>query len=127
VLVIPNLQPLPFRAVQLYEDARLSVLSDQIYSVPNPTTGQFDLVFRSDPDLITLDPTAFVTITNLAETGGVQDVSRFFEFGPNFVQVQSDVEVPEPTTLALAALGALPLLVARRLRSRRSRLVPARV
>jgi hypothetical protein len=79
------------------------------------------LVSDNNPDLATYVGAipAAATISILTETGDLQDLTSllvppvFPGVGPVIVQVQSDV-VPEPSTLALVALGAVPMLTARR-------------
>ena len=81
------------------------------------------LVSDNNPDLATyvgaIPAAAIVSI--VAETGALQDLSGLLApppafpapIGPVIVAVQSDV-VPEPCTLVLVALGAVPMLIARR-------------
>jgi hypothetical protein len=81
------------------------------------------LISDNNPDLGTyvgaIPAAAMVSIA--AETGALQDLTAMLvpppafpaPIGPVIVQVQSDV-VPEPSTLALVALGAVPMLIARR-------------
>lgn len=119
----------PDQKVQLFEDASLTILSDEIYLV-----AQF-LYFASDPDFFTGDgfDTAIVKAT-IQEDGTLQDVGKYFVdnnnmplFGNNVLLVSSDVQtVPEPTTLTQMAIGAFLLLVMIQLRTCGSRLVAAR-
>jgi hypothetical protein len=107
-LVFPGMLMPTNIAIQLYEDPNLTILSDQLYTIP----GQFGgttLIFRSDPDLITLDPNNFI-IDNLVETGAPQDVSQDFGFPAGNLLIQSDVEsIPEPAALLLLGIGVVAL------------------
>ena len=95
-------------AVLFFQDQNMTVLSDQIWS----TNGQ-TLNFASDPDLQNLG--TLPVLATFVETGAPQDVSGFFGFGPNFVQVLSDVDVPDTgTTGSLFGLSLMGLAFLRR-------------
>ena len=89
-------------AVLFYQDASMTVLSDQLW-----TDGQ-TLNFASDPDLQDLG--TLPVFARLVETGAPQDVGGFFGFGSNFLLVQSDAEVPDTgTTFCLFGLSLMGL------------------
>ena len=48
-------------------------------------------------------------LATFVETGAPQDVSGFFGFGQNFVQVQSDVDLAVPDTGTTCSLFGLSL------------------
>ncbi len=91
-------------AVILYEDAAQTIVSDQLWVQGGPN-GLF--YFASDPDLQNLDQLGIPVFGRITETGGLQDVSQFFGAPPLSIQVQSDLNIPEPSTLVLAGLGML--------------------
>jgi len=93
--------------IQLLESGS-SAVSDQLW-----TQGGF-WYFASDPNLIDFASTGITDLGNIVETGNPQDVSGFFSLPANSMLISSDV--PEPGTLALAALGGLSLLRFRRQR-----------
>jgi hypothetical protein len=92
----------PTLLVQLYEDRSLTVLSDQVF-----TNGEGSIVFQSDPNLSDFSGSSFSSVLKVAETGGVQDFTSFFGFP---VAIQSDVDVPEPTTLTLFGIGTIGIV-----------------
>jgi hypothetical protein len=94
--------------VQFYEDPSQTILSDQIW-----TQAGF-WYFASDPDLINFSQFGITSVGALVEDGTLQDVSTFFLLPPGSMAVMSDI--PEPTTFALAGLGAAVLAVFRRRR-----------
>jgi hypothetical protein len=90
---------IPNSAVLLFEDAAMTIVSDQIY-VQNQ---QF--YFASDPDLQNLAALGIPVVGGIVEDGTPQDVSAFFG-GAIPIAVLSDVEsVPEPATIALLSMG----------------------
>lgn len=103
----PNFAPdhsVGARAVVFYEDASLTVVSDQIW-----TDGHF-FSFASGPSLQDLQALGIPVFANIVETGGPQDIS--VHFTETSVIVQSDVEtnpVPEPWSLTTLCCDALAL------------------
>ena len=106
---VPNL---PNQAVLMFEaggTAGNQVLSDVLW-----VQAGF-LYFESDVnDVIThyLRPAAIPTVASVVETGNLQDLGILFlsatgapAFPPRTLLVASDVETPEPSTLALLGIG----------------------
>jgi hypothetical protein len=90
-------------------------ISDQLWIQPNPAAGgQLYWYFSSDPFVPgqTDMPSNVPVVGSLVEDGTVQDVSHYFNASlpAGTIAVQSDVEAPEPGTLALLAAGATCLL-----------------
>jgi hypothetical protein len=102
---------LPNGAVLLYEDASQSVVSDQLW-----VQNQF-FYFASDPNLQNLDTLGIPVVGSLVESGAPQDVSPFFGLPLGAVQVQSDLNIPEPGTMTLVGVGLAGLLAVYRRRS----------
>jgi hypothetical protein len=101
------------------------LVSDLVISGRDPNNGQTFVAFISDnnPDLqayVTAIPAGTPVLT-IPETGNLQDVTVALGnpvFGETAVTVQvaSDVAAPEQSTLVVVVLGAMPILIARRLR-----------
>jgi hypothetical protein len=81
------------------------------------------LYFESDVNnQLTFLPAAIPVIhAPVVEDGTLQDVGQYFQgaggvplFGPNVLYVQSDVEVPEPSSIALLVLGGIAVCLRRR-------------
>jgi hypothetical protein len=102
-------------------------LPDQGVFLIEPATGNLSdalwvqqgfFYFESDVnDQLTHIPPTIPFLAPIAETGLLQDLSSKFLTSAGLplpagtVQVQSDVEVPEPSTMALAGFGMLALLM----------------
>jgi hypothetical protein len=106
---VPNL---PNQAILMYESAGTAgnqILSDALWV----QAGQ--LYFESDVnDVLTHypGPAAIPVVASVVETGNLQDLGILFlsatgapAFPPNTLLVASDVETPEPSTLALLGIG----------------------
>jgi hypothetical protein len=90
-------------------------ISDQLWIQPNPAANnQLFWYFSSDPFIAgqTDMPSNVPVVGSLVEDGTVQDVSSFFgsSLPAGTIAVKSDVEAPEPGTLALLGAGAAGLL-----------------
>ncbi|MBV8684665.1 MAG: PEPxxWA-CTERM sorting domain-containing protein [Caulobacteraceae bacterium] len=85
-----------------------SAISDVLSILP-ATNGSVNIFFVSDSDTgPPVLPPVGTTLANLPETGGIQDVSRYFTTVPGdiTVLVGSDVEaIPEPATWVMMLLG----------------------
>jgi len=100
----------PDQAVLMFEQggtAGNQVLSDALWV----QAGQ--LYFESDVnDVLTQLPPAIPVVNSVVETGNLQDLGVLFRsptgapaFLPNTLLVASDIETPEPSTLALLGIG----------------------
>jgi hypothetical protein len=100
-----------------------TVVSDLVISGINQITGNEFVALISDnnPDLSTyILPSLPAGVPIIPETGALQDVTALLGnplFGETAVTVQvaSDVAAPEQSTLVVVVLGAVPILIARRL------------
>jgi len=103
----------PKGVVLFYQDAAMTVLSDQIWTVSTTNGPNVALNFASDPDL--QDLSAMTVLARLVETGAPQDVSGYFAFPLGIIVVQSDVDVPDTgTTLSLFGFSLMGLAFLRR-------------
>ena len=103
----------PKGVVLFYQDAAMTVLSDQIWTVSTTNGPNVALNFASDPDL--QDLSGMTVRARLVETGAPQDVSGYFEFASGTIVVQSDVDVPDTgTTLSLFGFSLMGLAFFRR-------------
>jgi hypothetical protein len=94
--------------VLFYQDAAMTVLSDQIWNDFSDTYG-----FASDPDLQNLS--GLPVLARFVETGAPQDVSGYFGLPPGILMVQSDLNVPDTgTTCSLLGLSLMGLAFLRR-------------
>jgi hypothetical protein len=98
------------------------IVSDLLINSALVTSGPpfIALVSDNNPDLgkyVSAIPAGTAAVPVLVETGALQDLTPFIGptpgLGQIIVGVQSDV-VPEPSTLVLVVLGAVPMLIARR-------------
>ncbi len=105
----------PKGVVLFYQDAAMTVLSDQIWTVSTTNGPNVALNFASDPDL--QDLSGMTVLARLVETGAPQDVSGYFAFPSGIIVVQSDVDLAVPdtgTTFSLFGLSLMGLAFFRR-------------
>jgi hypothetical protein len=114
----------PAVLVNLLEPGSTSVVSDQVWTNPS-SPDSFFFVSDNDPGTLSLTQTpdgftTFISINNITETGGLQDVSSYFGFPNGIVRVfsETDVATPEPATLLMALPGLLALSILRVLKVR---------
>ena len=109
----------PAVLVNLLEPGSTSVVSDQVWTNPS-SPFSFFFVSDNDPGTLSLTQTpdgftTFISINNITETGGLQDVSSYFGFPNGIVRVfsETDVATPEPATLLLTLPALLTLGIVR--------------
>jgi hypothetical protein len=112
-LIIPSDVLPPFTGAVNLTDPVTGAISDMISTEPFPEGGTV-LDFVSDPFITPGSPTGVVQ--TLVETGGWQDISSYFNLPAETLFAFSDVETPEPTTLALLGSGLIGLVMIRRRR-----------
>jgi hypothetical protein len=100
-------------------DPGTGAVSDMIFTQPG-SAGGTTVLLVSDPFPAPASPT--VPTPTLTETGSWQDISSYFGLHAEslfaFSDLDTPVETPEPTTLALLGTGLLGLVMMRRRRTR---------